>query len=705
MSTSLEQDLKAPSVEERARARLRETGNPFETLAQPNRADDDFVALSLPEFHQRQREQLWRMIDWYRLPEYHEYGNLRPTRAVTIMGDRGAGKTHLLQSLFPRPDRRAQLIVRPTYLEPDLLFEEYLLAQLRITLSQKDEFHADTPLEVIAKTLTRLLLQESVRFTGPLDRLFTMARAPQPSSRLLWGGGERYLLQAERLLSRLENPASANDLPGVLRESGLAGGSACALVGEHLRVTEAGSDPICVVRRVLYRAMAGAVLRGEAAALPQVLREDYLSNTTTEKLPRLDLVPALLQVLIEACALVQMPVVFGFDNLERLLRPLGQFDGELIKAFLHNLAQAIDHTRGVFFLLFAETGLFSGSVVPHMDEFVRARLEQGVPLPDSGPIYQIRLLPPSDKDLVLLVRGRIRNALGDLPGADSLPVNFPFSAEFVADLTGKGSVNLRNILYRLRDEFNHVIYPPSGDGGAGTRPSERVEKPEETDSESKNKAGIDWQQHLETAWQRGLRATRDGLGEFTHHDLHGCLGALLQSLPGLAVSDWALAKVTPTLAVGENFAYGVVTLAEWKRPEAVTLPGPRSLKVGVGFLLAATKGMETDLRAKFDFFIERKKGVRLVVLWLTKNEGALVEALPTNTRKAWDDHATDHWRTELRPVKELDLRRILCFRNLLRDVEEAAGQPPPADELGRFLQNRVSSVLPLLLPSQPTESE
>src|SRR5262249_32475160 len=155
-------------VIERAMALLRERGNPFETLAQPNKAQDDFAALALPELHQKQRELLWQMIDWYRLPSYDAYASLKPTRAVTILGDRGSGKTHLLQSLFTRPDKKSQLIVRPTHLDPGLSFEEYLLTQIRIALGQKDEFHAETPLEIVGRTLTRLMLLQALRFAGPL---------------------------------------------------------------------------------------------------------------------------------------------------------------------------------------------------------------------------------------------------------------------------------------------------------------------------------------------------------------------------------------------------------------------------------------------------------------------------------------------------------------------------------------------------------
>jgi hypothetical protein len=121
----------------------------------------------------------------------------------------------------------------------------------------------------------------------------------------------------------------------------------------------------------------------------------------------------------------------------------------------------------------------------------------------------------------------------------------------------------------------------------------------------------------------------------------------------------------------------------------------------VGFLLASGPGMARDLRSKFDFLRDRERGVRLVILWPTQRDGEdLADLLPPGTRKAWEEEEGDHWRTELRRVEELDLRRVLVFVNLLADVEEAAQRSAPADVLRAFVHQRVGKLLALLLPPQ-----
>src|SRR5260370_28775163 len=81
---------------------LRGMENPFESLARPQRLDDRFLDLHVPELLARERGQLMQIIDRYRVHEYATASDLPPTRVVTVLADRGAGKTHLLQSLAYR---------------------------------------------------------------------------------------------------------------------------------------------------------------------------------------------------------------------------------------------------------------------------------------------------------------------------------------------------------------------------------------------------------------------------------------------------------------------------------------------------------------------------------------------------------------------------------------------------------------------------
>src|SRR5207302_116635 len=129
-----------------------------------------------------------------------------------------------------------------------------------------------------------------------------------------------------------------------------------------------------------------------------------------------------------------------------------QFDGELTRTFWNVLPQAVDNTRGLLILLFAETGLFE-KATGFMDSFAVDRLRQGVPIFAQGPVSEIRLQPPAAAEIHNLIRNRVRRFLGPMPGVAALPESFPFTEETLTrELTG--TQNLRITLGRLRDEYS-----------------------------------------------------------------------------------------------------------------------------------------------------------------------------------------------------------------------------------------------------------
>src|SRR5262249_46302700 len=145
----------------------------------------------------------------------------------------------------------------------------------------------------------------------------------------------------------------------------------------------------------------------------------------------------------------------------------------------------------------------------------------------------------------------------------------------------------------------------------------------------------DWPGVLDGAWNRSFQGAKKWVESMSHHDLHNCLGALLQACLPLTIDAWDLSKVTPVQAAGEHLAYGVVTLLDWKVRDGAVVKGPQSIRVAIGFLLAAGPGMPHDLRAKFDYLRDKKRGIRLVIL-TTREGDPLVDALPQSTRKVWD---------------------------------------------------------------------
>jgi hypothetical protein len=698
MSISLDESPQASPGAERALYLLKGKDNPFEVLARPQQADDTFADAHVPEFQQQERAQMLEMIDSYRLPEFRDRECLKPCRVVTVRGDRGSGKTHLLQSLVARPDAKPQIIVRPAGINAKIPFPEYLLFQLKAALGQQDEFHADRPLDVIAKGLTRLLLRQAIRAAGPTDKLFAFSGRGSGRSRFLWGGGERLLRRLDQLLTQLADPTLSQDLPGLVAAIGLPLESACRLVEGHLQAFEVGTELQVTLRKLLYQALARSALLRDDQALPDFLNEGYRQADPSGAADRSELVIALLQALIEAAALVRLPIVFAFDNLERLLSPDGNYNVELTRSLVDGIAQAVDTSRGMFFLIFAESTVFEKQLGPVVSEtFARARWEQGIPLAGRGPVFLLDLKPPSNEDVQVLIRARIWPQLADAPAAKDLPQDFPFRPEFIASLVGTGTVSLRTVLYQLRDEFNRVVYEKPSPLPPARKDEEDGVPPPPSSSVA------DWNRQLETGWTRALAAARRNFDSVTQHDLHEGLGRLLQAAAPVSIAGWSLNKVEDSIPVGQNPDYGVVSVLDWRAAEDRSLDqkGPQSLRVAIGFLLASGSGMAPDLRAKFDFLRERERGVRLLILWPTPRENEdLSDYLPPGTRRVWEAEEANHWRTTLRRIDELDLRRVLVFQSLVTDVQESAQESPPMEILRAFVHQKMGKLFPLFCPPQ-----
>jgi hypothetical protein len=696
MSISLEQ-IPPTTVTQRALALLKGKDNPFEALASGQRADDNFHELHVPALHQRERELLLKIIDTYRLSDYADE-KLQKTRVVTIQGARGSGKTHLLQSLVARPDQKPQVVVRPAFLEPNLPFEEYLLAQLRTALAQQTEFHAERPLDAIARGLVRRLLRQALLGLSPADRVLALHTDRSLAFSLFWGGGDEHLRRFDALLAQIKD-STVRDLPALLAHFGLSGELACRLIDSHLRTHESGPDLLVQMRRRFYSALARAVLIADHDAVQRFFTDDYRKADPAGASLRGDLVEHQLHILIEACTLVRMPIVFAFDNLERLFAPQNQPDPTLIRAFLNSLAQAEDntHTRGLLFLLFAESGLFAEQITPNLDSFAQGRIEQRVPIPGEDPVQLITLKEPTLEEVEQLVQTRVHPLLSEMEDLDPSLVAFPFTREFLQRAIGQGSVTLRNILIFLRNGYKQIVYdqpiPDLSPGvvvdpvpGPGPGSVELPQSP-------------DWPGVLDGAWSRSFQSAKKWLESMSHHDLHTCLGGLLQACHPLSIDVWDLNKVTPVETAGEHLEYGVVTLLDWKVRDGEIVKGPQSMRVAVGFLLASGPGLPHDLRAKFDYLRDKYKGVRLVILWQTSKDGdPLADALPPGTRTVWDEESDNHWRTELRRIDEIEIRRILAFKDLLEKAEDVVGQPPPAEAVRVLLHKKVGKLFPLLRP-------
>ncbi len=196
-----------------------------------------------------------------------------------------------------------------------------------------------------------------------------------------------------------------------------------------------------------------------------------------------------LTALVEACALVRLPVVFVFDNLEGLLAPQGQLDTNRVRALFDSLAQAVDASRGLLFLLAAEEELHR-QIRKEAHAFALTRIDQGVPVHGRGPVDIIELRSPGAQEMGQLIARRVGRLLKGFAGASSLPPGFPFETPFLADLEGRKELQLRNKLLRLRDEYSRIVY-------------RRI-----ISSTPPPPPPVDWNAELARAWSDGLALPR-----------------------------------------------------------------------------------------------------------------------------------------------------------------------------------------------------
>src|SRR5437868_1771642 len=144
---------------------LRQAGNPFRNYFARNPDDEMCARFHVPELFARERGQLLAVVDLYRAaPGTH-------SEVVPVLGNKGAGKTHLLHSIKHGTEGAWQLLVTPGTYQKDTEFLEYLLFQLIDTLLGGGKQKGARPLEYVGEELVRRLLGQAVVSLTPPQRL------------------------------------------------------------------------------------------------------------------------------------------------------------------------------------------------------------------------------------------------------------------------------------------------------------------------------------------------------------------------------------------------------------------------------------------------------------------------------------------------------------------------------------------------------
>ena len=153
------------SVSERAFEELRRAGNPFRNYFARN-PDDEFCArYHVPELFAKEREQLLKIVDLYR------YQPTTHSEVVPVLGNKGAGKTHLLYSIKHGTEACWQLLVTPGVYPRDTEFLEYLLFQVIDTLLGGGVQKGVRPLTFVGAEMMRGLLRDALTALTATERI------------------------------------------------------------------------------------------------------------------------------------------------------------------------------------------------------------------------------------------------------------------------------------------------------------------------------------------------------------------------------------------------------------------------------------------------------------------------------------------------------------------------------------------------------
>src|SRR5438552_3782390 len=246
------------TLPERALDVLRRSGNPFRNYFARNPDDEVCARYHVPELFATEREQLLGVVDLYR------YDPTTHSEVVPVLGNKGAGKTHLLHSIKHGQEGAWQLLVTPGVYQKDTDFLEYLLFQIIDTLLGGGRQKGTRPLEYVGEQLVRRQLSSALRELSADEKVELF---PPPGigrwARRLGLGTTQATERAEWLAENLSGAANFARMPmpltQALSDAGLATDRAFSLLAAHSQKTEA-LNAAGLMRRQILQGFARATL-------------------------------------------------------------------------------------------------------------------------------------------------------------------------------------------------------------------------------------------------------------------------------------------------------------------------------------------------------------------------------------------------------------------------------------------------------------
>lgn len=687
------------SLSDRALEALRRAGNPFRNYFARNPDDEVCARYHVAELFERERNLLLGVVDLYRYdPGTH-------SELVPILGNKGAGKTHLLYSIKHGDAAGWQMLVTPGVYQKDTEFLEYLLFQFIDTLLGGGKQRGTRPLEFIGEELVRRLFHAALSALTAEQKLELF---PAPGlgrwARKLGLGGTQAQERTQWLLDALARPLPQPFQPGSLRracqETNLDLDRACTLVSEYIDKTEA-HNTAGLMRSHIFRAFCRSALLQDDADLAGFLTYGFAELEFRVRPSRQDLVLALFKVLMEVFRSLKVPVVVAFDQLEDLLLARRSDDAHKVaEAFFAGIVQAMHQIDGLCFLIFAERGLWN-RFVPSLDGYIQDRLNNPLHVPGHGTLQTLRLEAPPPELVFKVVEQRLRPGLDEVPDANQLPVLYPFSVEQV-DRIARTEPTLRDMLQQFRALFDHLVYGVEREG----QPTDRLPPPEPQPAPRLPAAEVPQVKSVivvetpaspaptKTAlldlWDQEIRSARRRLepeGALTGatRELQAGLGLFLQVCHehGVKVGPWRLQHVVPEWTFGDHPTYGALAIAHWAVKDG------QPWRVGVGLFLGKGTAKPRDLGIKLDAFkVEPPMIDHLILLRPDDDLG-----LTGKSKSLWQEADKAGHRARLEAVTAESFALLASLPRWLAALTETlpAGQQLP--NLADLIQDRCERVL------------
>jgi hypothetical protein len=444
-------------LSDRARDVLKRAGNPFRNYFARNPDDEVCARYHVPELFAPERDLLHAIIDLYR------YDPMTHSEVVPVLGNKGAGKTHLLHSIKHGMGGQWQLLVTPGVYQKDTDFLEYLLFQIIDTLLGGGKQKGVRPLEFIGDQLVRRQLGVALRELSPDEKveLFPPPGLGRWARRLGLGTAqaqERADWLAENLSGYSNFARMPTPLPQALSEAGLTPQRAFDLLAAYVQRTEA-HNTAGLMRRHIFNGFAKAILLKDESELANFLTYGFAELEFHVRPTRQDLVLALFKVLTDVFRSQKTPVVVAFDQLEDLLLARRSDDAhKTAEAFFAGIVQVMHQIDGLLFLIFAERGLWN-RFVPSLDGYIQDRLNNPVHVPKHGTVKTLRLEAPPADLVRRVVEARLRPCLDELPAGEVTSEIAPFGDDQVMRVA-RTEPTLRDMLQQFRHLFDHIVYGP-----------------------------------------------------------------------------------------------------------------------------------------------------------------------------------------------------------------------------------------------------